>query len=270
MTPMYKRNLIKASILYHWLVWSAFFLFVLTMLAGIYYRPLQCTFISLSEYESKLAGVYTAPGLSVEQLAALSVAIDSARGRVAWMFGDVQAYPLIIAGHTQETMNRFGGALGGPGMNHRMPWGAYIVLGPEGLNTDVIAHELVHAELMARLGWWKRESQIPAWFDEGLALIPDYRYRYSGPIWAMLTVGGRFAPSLQELANMKQFMQISQRSPYLSYYTSMVEVKRWLRIVGWEGMHQLLAAVRQGEDFHRAYRRLERTAFLKENTETDQ
>ncbi|WP_332368176.1 hypothetical protein [Spirosoma telluris] len=50
-----------------------------------------------------------------------------------------------------------------------MPWGAsYLILGPDGNNTDVIAHELCHDELFARLGWWRVKRQIPQWFNEGL------------------------------------------------------------------------------------------------------
>ena len=40
----------------------------------------------------------------------------------------------------------------------------------------MIAHELCHDELFARLGWWRVKRQIPQWFNEGLALMVDYRF----------------------------------------------------------------------------------------------
>lgn len=51
--------------------------------------------------------------------------------------------------------------------------GYYVVIGPDGFNEDVIAHELLHSELRTRL---KNKDKVPEWFDEGLATVVDHRY----------------------------------------------------------------------------------------------
>jgi len=53
---------------------------------------------------------------------------------------------------------------------------SYIVVSPEYLNVDILAHELTHAEVHARVftgRLWDWLS-IPTWFDEGIALQNDY------------------------------------------------------------------------------------------------
>lgn len=43
---------------------------------------------------------------------------------------------------------------------------AIILFGPNGQNLDVMAHELVHAELAHRSSALLRIYKIPSWFDE--------------------------------------------------------------------------------------------------------
>ncbi|MDZ7923630.1 MAG: hypothetical protein U5M23_06135 [Marinagarivorans sp.] len=50
-----------------------------------------------------------------------------------------------------------------------------IIIGPQGQNVDVIAHEWLHAEIQHRVGFFRFLKEIPVWFDEGAALTLDYR-----------------------------------------------------------------------------------------------
>ena len=61
------------------------------------------------------------------------------------------------------------------GKTHLTPLGECIVLGPDGSNVDVAAHEFVHAETWYRVGWVNHLLSVPTWFNEGVALIVDYR-----------------------------------------------------------------------------------------------
>ena len=58
---------------------------------------------------------------------------------------------------------------------------AILVMGPDGANVDVIAHEWAHAELAERVGVLVRTYRIPTWLDEGLAMQVDYREGYAQP-----------------------------------------------------------------------------------------
>ena len=50
-----------------------------------------------------------------------------------------------------------------------------VVLDLAHFSIDVTAHELVHAELAQRLGFWTRTVKLPVWFDEGIAVQLDRR-----------------------------------------------------------------------------------------------
>lgn len=56
----------------------------------------------------------------------------------------------------------------------------FVFVYPQGANPTILAHELAHAELHARLGTAHRlvSQPVPTWFDEGLAVIVSQDTRY--------------------------------------------------------------------------------------------
>lgn len=56
---------------------------------------------------------------------------------------------------------------------------ACIFIGPQGQNVDVIAHEIVHTDILSILGTIDRTLHLPVWLDEGLAMQVDFRPEYS-------------------------------------------------------------------------------------------
>ena len=83
---------------------------------------------------------------------------------------DVEADPIWNCSATAVSHGSTAFAVGLPSI---------VTLGPQGMNVDVAAHELVHAELAARMGVAKRTWVVPVWFDEGLAMQVDHRAAYS-------------------------------------------------------------------------------------------
>ena len=227
-------------------------LYVLSHLA-----QMRCLLVAYSALEEVSPGVYVDPQMAASERQTLLQALDQAQARLRFFFDSLESRPTIIVGTSPQVMRRYGSPLIPPGMNHATPFGSYIVLGPGGLNADVICHELCHAELLARIGWYARRHQVPTWFDEGLALMFDYRYASSHTLWSWLTDGGKNAPPLSQLDTMDEFLAVSQRSPYLSYVTAMKEVFRWMSIVGRPGLDELLARLRAGEGFAAVYQELE-------------
>lgn len=56
---------------------------------------------------------------------------------------------------------------------------SFVFVYPEGANPTILAHELAHTELHARLGTLRRLTQpVPTWFDEGLAVLVSHDPRY--------------------------------------------------------------------------------------------
>ena len=58
------------------------------------------------------------------------------------------------------------------------PFTSWIVVNEDGLNVDVIAHEIAHYNIYESLGyskWIKQKFEFPIWLDEGLACQLDNR-----------------------------------------------------------------------------------------------
>ncbi|MBY6203803.1 hypothetical protein [Halomonas denitrificans] len=102
--------------------------------------------------------------------------VDGAAARIEAVFGAPQSRPRMLVVADEQIAAAWGA--NATASMHRAPWGACIVLGPEGRNVDVIAHEWLHAEIQHRVGFWRFLREIPTWFDEGAALIVDHREPY--------------------------------------------------------------------------------------------
>ncbi|WP_020526600.1 DUF1570 domain-containing protein [Flexithrix dorotheae] len=235
-------------------------IFIAILIYGLNFNhQIRCILVEydLSSLRKETDNLYVSAGMDKIDAALLKENIEASRKRLSHFFDTVYANPVFLAGDSENFMRTYGAQLNSPGMNHITPIGSYIVLGPKGLNRDVISHELVHAELVYRVGWWNREMEIPTWFDEGLALMLDYRYKDSDAMWNILTKKGEEAPSLKELEKMKDFIRITQKSPYLSYVTSMREVSRWWNVVGLNGFAEFTDRIKNGEHFPSAYKETE-------------
>ncbi len=88
-----------------------------------------------------------------------------------------QAKPKLIICGTPQEYQKYCQSTEGAGCSLGTPWGqSYVILNAQGLNVDVISHEMSHVELLDRLGWWKTTMDIPQWFNEGTALMLDRRF----------------------------------------------------------------------------------------------
>lgn len=128
-----------------------------------------------------------APALYVEAAmpdqgrAALKAAIAAGEARVASFYGSYGARPALLACATEACDRKLGGR-GARATAYTMPGGTIIRFSPRGLNETIIAHEFSHAELHRRIGIWRLfMGAVPAWFDEGVAVIVSNDDRYLKP-----------------------------------------------------------------------------------------
>ena len=102
------------------------------------------------------------------------------RARIQQTFGTLQSKPLVVFFNEPDTFWPFKpneyGSINFIGSR------VCVIVGSKGQNIDVIAHELMHAEIADRVGYWRRFTQLPVWFDEGLAMQVDYRAAYTLPV----------------------------------------------------------------------------------------
>lgn len=222
----------------------------------------------------KTDNVYCSRMTTAKQRTQLREHTQIARQRIRRFWGDNQGQAILIYCPGQDEYETYCAGGEGAGCSIGTPWGnSYLILGPEGNNADVIAHELCHDELFARLGWWRVKREIPQWFNEGLALMVDYRF--SNPsVWEQPDSLSTAAPlsdeppaesfshypmlKLSELESTREFFGGSYMHTMLAYQTAAAEVARWLAVVGRAGVPALTNALKNGTDFRQTYHQLER------------
>lgn len=199
---------------------------------------------------------------------------QAAFDRIRRFWGDKRGQAVLIYCPQQSDYQRYCAGGEGAGCSVGTPWGsAYLILGPEGNNTDVIAHELCHDELFSRIGWWRVKRQIPQWFNEGLALMVDYRFT-NPAVWERPDSSEQTAPfaeermrpsfsqrpllTLTELETTRDFFGGDYFHTMLAYQTAADEVARWLVVVGRAGVPELTDMIKSGHGFGESYRQLER------------
>lgn len=238
----------------------------------LYPTLVRCLFISFStDFQPIQNGenpVYVSRLTPTRQQQQVLANDRQASNRIRDFWGDKQGQATLIYCHTEAQYADYcggGNSESSAGCSLGAPWGAsFLVIGPEGNNPDVIAHERCHDELLARVGWWRTNRQIPQWFNEGLALMVDYRFtnpqadpkqraRDFHDEWEYRAYGRQMALSLDELETMRGFFVGDYHHVMLAYYTGATEVSQWLAKVGNKGPEELAKRVGEGEEFGEVY-----------------
>jgi hypothetical protein len=211
----------------------------------------RCYVVRWSALDNIAPNLYVDPNMPESQRQVLLSSLPDAKARVATLYGEYTADPVIIAGHTMDVMKTYGeNSYNWSGRTCLTPVASFIILGPKGVRSiDILAHELAHVELSVRIGHQNRD-EIPNWFDEGLAV--QFDDRYSEAEWRTRTDNGKLAPDVDQ-------MDIIKYDDWLEYATAKHEVRRWLDIVGQEGFLELLEAIRDGNGFQETYHSIEQT-----------
>ena len=244
----------------------------------LYPQVLWCMRVSTSADFRQLGNnesVYVSRTATANQQTKLRRHTQTAFDRIRQFWGTRRGRAMLIYCPTQADYEHYCAGGEGAGCSIGTPWGAsYLVLGPDGNNSDVIAHELCHDELFTRLGWWRVKRQIPLWFNEGLALMVDYRFSHPSA-WERPDSSGQTTPfsndhtlmpfshrsmlKLADLETTRDFFGGDYSHTMLAYQTAAEEVTRWLAVVGRAGVPVLTDAIHNGAEFNDVYRRLERT-----------
>ena len=146
---------------------------------ALYASPwVNSTLVGMEGYVEVEPGVYAAAAMSPAERQRALDGLHAARRRIADAFGEPVARPVTILAPDTSAARRFGLADGVPGTAFIAPLGTQVVLDMAVFSIDVTAHELTHAEIAQRLGFWTRMRKLPVWFDEGVAVQLDWREKY--------------------------------------------------------------------------------------------
>jgi hypothetical protein len=208
----------------------------------------KCIFANHFGFKKVGENIFLPADISIENENNLLQIIKKSKVRAGKLFGVLEANPIILVCTTNEELKTIGSS-DMAGSTRRDILGTFVVIGPSGLNEDVISHELVHSEFGERIGLYSLLF-VPAWFDEGLALQVDYRAKYSEEVWNQRTENGQNIPDISTLAANKQFYTGDRE---LHYVIARHDVKNWMEKVGKVGLLDLTARVNKGASFSDSY-----------------
>ena len=179
--------------------------------------------------------------------------IEQAKDRVRTFFGELrfQDETIFIICDDEKLTRKLGEdhatvILSFPSETH------YICISDEYLELDILAHEITHAELHARLTA-KAQGKIPTWFDEGLALQNDYRERYSEEQWIAQTENGEKIVALEDMDTPAEFYAGEAEDRRFRYLNAKHELDVWMTAHGQHGLLELLDKLNGGADFNTVY-----------------
>jgi|GEM_PF-1203813 len=217
-----------------------------TFLYAAYTSPsdIVCLFVRSAALESLPDGTLVEPSSSESERAMFLELQSQAKARIEKIFGAPRAHPIVAFFRESRTfwplsVNNYGssGAIGNT---------SCVIIGPKGQHVDVVAHELMHQELHERIGSWRMFTEVPVWFDEGVAMQVDFRPQYT-----LLKKAGSASNTgeIRALKSVRQFNHGNDEEITRHYTFAKTEVAQWLDNVGRYDLYKRFERIRAGEKF---------------------
>jgi hypothetical protein len=216
-------------------------------------RVLKLKYIATALVTAILAYCYANPAFAVCALAdtipseaeADALTIDTehvaeARSRISNSFGEPRATPKVIFWKDNSFLAWL--KLNAYGTTQFIGSRACVIVGPKGSNVDVVAHELMHVEIFDRVGYWVRMTQLPVWFDEGIAMQVDNRSDYNLP-------EGEDSSFVRQHDKASEFFDDSSKQLTRNYAAAKSEVRDWLNRDGTPALYSILQQLQNGHAF---------------------
>ncbi|GAA4446777.1 hypothetical protein GCM10023091_40560 [Ravibacter arvi] len=223
-----------------------------------------CETVQFGQFSEPAENIFISPGIARKEHAKILRMLETAENRVNAFWGEKKGRATVIVCATPAEYGRYCPNKEGAGCSLGTFYGnSFIVLNLYGINPDVISHEMCHNEVFSRLGWRKTTFAIPQWFNEGLAMMLDYRFvntpnsaaRYERYLkeWRLRTVPPAKKLRLAEISTLNGFFGGDARHVTLAYLTAATEVSHWLLLVGQKGLIQWTEAIQRGDRFEVYY-----------------
>ncbi|WP_337045100.1 hypothetical protein [Emticicia sp. 17c] len=233
------------------LIFFVFFLFI-----WVFPQVLRCAFIRYDNFSAIEKNVYVSASSTLKQQDSLKKYIKIAKKRIHEFWGGRQGEATLIFCNNLADYQQFCQTTEGAGCTIGTPFGSWIVINKDGLNADVIAHEMSHDELISRLGWWKTKTKVPTWFDEGLALMLDYRFvatqdtlqRYAAYTSELRFIAPKPIP-LSSLISEKDFFGHGEYFTKAAYFTAAATIAKKIARKGKKGIYSTIDTLKQKNIF---------------------
>ena len=203
-----------------------------------------CALAKFAELEALPDGTLVEQSNSAAERATFIEIQSQAKERIKEFFGVPRAQPLVIVFRDSRPfwplkLNPYASAAF---IGSRV----CVLIGPHGQNVDVVAHEFMHAELAHRVGHWRRNFDVPAWFDEGVAMQVDLRARYN---WSNQQGKSNDYGYVRQFNSQGQFNDADDKQLTRNYAAAKAEVAQWLTTIGHGELYNRLERIHAGEDF---------------------
>lgn len=227
-------------------------LLISLLFAGVafsYSHALWLAAINDSEFINLSENIFIDPALEELDRQQVLSAISEGKERISKAFGSYTATPVIVITGTTKNAKRYG--LGGfSAKAFAAPWNQYVVVDYKIENIDLIAHELMHAQLREVIGYWNYQTRIPTWFDEGVAMQVDFRDRYEIDT---LSFPQEEIERVKTLTSPSKFWTDSREEDINNYLAAKAAVHQILAKSQEKSLYSMLLKVSQGHSFYEVF-----------------
>ncbi len=215
----------------------------------IFPQETRSILIDFSNYK-KDGRLYFNAKTSQNKIDTLQSLIKQASIRVGDFWGEKTGNPKFIYCDTENDFERYCVSPTAPAVTY-LKLGSFIVLSKSAIDLDIIAHEISHAELYERIGFYKFTFKIPAWFKHGLAMQNDYRNYYSEDTLRVKTNNFMDLPDIKSIKSDAQFYDGSLEKVMLNYMAAKHEIKNWYTK---EKLGKLISDMNSGKSFEDSFK----------------
>jgi hypothetical protein len=194
--------------------------------------------------------LYFKPNTPQNKIDTLKSLINTASFRVKEFWGQKKCNPKFIYCDNLKDFKKYGSPYLVPAVTH-LKLGSYIVISNEGVNLDIIAHEMTHTEFYERIGFYNWSFKIPKWFDEGLAMQNDYRDYYSEDTLKVRSGNYINLPGVKNFKKDNQFNDGSREQIMLNYMEAKHVVKHWYSK---KKLQKLIVDLNSGKGFRESFK----------------
>ena len=227
-------------------------LIIIPLAAIVHYivfpQQTRCILIDYSNFV-KDGRIYFNATTPQSKIDTLKILIEQASTRIDGFWGVKTSDPKFIYCDNKEDFKKYSNAPNAPAVTH-LKLGAYIVLSKDGADKDIIAHEISHAELYKRVGFYKWNFVIPPWFKHGLAMQNDNRDYYSEDTLKARSGNFKNLPDIKKFTKDEDFYSGNLEQVMLNYMTAKYDFKTWYTK---EKLEKLIQELNAGRSFKEAF-----------------
>ena len=212
----------------------------------IFPQQTRCILIGYSNF-TKEERLYFNPATPPYKIDTLSSIIKQASLRISSFWGEKKSDPKFIYCYNEDDYKKYGSEGPAPATTH-FKLGSYIVISHNGVDLDIVSHEMSHAEFNERAGFYNITFKVPIWFNEGLAMQNDYRNYYSEDTLKARSGNYKQLPDLFKIGT--HFYDGPPEQVMLNFMTARYVVKRWYTK---EKLGSFINCINSGKSFEQAF-----------------